>query len=372
MMQFFKKSTQVAAFGLISLLLTVLITNHWLTLPGTAQESPLITLASTPENVVRGYYAADEPPVLTVKSGDIVKIDTVSVSGIPNDSTPIDFFKGYGIPEEAVLPDMAAVMVSDPLIPNLGPHMVTGPIYIEGAEPGDMLEVRTLDIEIRTPFGVNRGRPGAGVLPDLLTDTETKVIPLDRDRNVALFAEGIEVPLAPFMGILAVAPPPEAGRVSSVPPALWGGNMDLKELTKNSTVYLPVFNEGALFYTGDGHAAQGDGEVNINAIETSLTPTLQFILHKGEGLNMTAPFAETPTHYIPMGLDPDLDEALKKSVLETITFLGKEKGLSPADAYSLASIGVDYEVAEAVDQTEIIHAMIPKSLFATNRPYWTD
>lgn len=174
------------------------------------------------------------------------------------------------------------------------------------------------------------------------------------------------------MGIIAVAPPAELGRVSTTRPAIWAGNLDLKDLTKGSTLYIPVFNEGALVFTGDGHAAQGHGEVDGTAIETSLTPTLQFIVHKGLGADMKAPRAETATHYISMGLDPDLDEALKLSVKETINFLQQEKGLSVNDAYALASIGVDYVVAEAVDQTELIAGLIPKNLFTSNPDYWAE
>ena len=148
--------------------------------------------------------------------------------------------------------------------------MLTGPVYVEGARPGDMLEVRILDVEIRVPYGVNVTGPGRGAAPDLLREPADKIILLDLQRNVALFAPGVEVPLAPFMGIVAVAPPPELKRVSTKPPGAFGGNLDFKHLVAGSTLYLPVFNEGALFYTGDGHACQGDGEVDGTAIEISL------------------------------------------------------------------------------------------------------
>ncbi|WOD37142.1 acetamidase/formamidase family protein [Nodosilinea sp. E11] len=338
--------------------------------PGYTQTTKV--LKSSPDTVVWGYFSADVTPVLTVASGDVVRIDTVSLAGVPPGAEPVAFFEQHGFAEKDVLPEMTSVQFEEEKIPNMGPHVITGPIYIEGAEPGDMLEVRVLDIELRTPYGTNLTRPGFGVLPDLLPEPTMRVIPFDDDKTTALFAEGINVPLDPFMGIMAVAPPKEEGMVSSVPPAKWGGNIDLKELRKGSTLYLPVLAKGALFSTGDGHAAQGDGEVNLTAVEVSSTPTFQFILHKGAGTDMTGPFVETPTHYIPMGLHTDLDEALKLAVHETIDFLGREKGLNVEDAYSLSSIGVDYEVAEAVDRTLIIHAMVPKSLFDTNRPYWAD
>lgn len=338
--------------------------------PGLARRSPGITLTASPETVVWGIFDATIPPVLRIKSGQIVTIDTVSAAGLQPNDDPVEFFGRYGIPPEQVLPELVDIQRREQT--RLGPHILTGPIYIEEAEPGDLLEVRVLDVKVRTPYGVNLSGPGLGVLPDLLSERVVKVIPFNDSQTEALFSEEITIPLAPFMGVMGVAPPPEDGRLSSVAPAAWGGNIDDKEMTANSTLYLPVFNQGALFSTGDGHAAQGDGEVNITAIETALTPTFQFIVHKGKGANVRGPRAETPTDYVAMGLDPDLDEALQISVMETIDFLQQEKGLSVADAYSLASLAVDFEVAEAVDQTEIIHGLIPKSIFATNPEYWAE
>jgi acetamidase/formamidase len=248
--------------------------------------------------------------------------------------------------------------------------VITGPIYIQNAEPGDMLEVRIVEIELRTPFGVNHTKPGLGVLPDLLPEAIAKVIPFNATKTRALFSEDIEIPLAPFLGIMGVAPPANLGRVSSIPPGAWGGNIDLKQMQKGSTLYLPVFNPGALFFAGDGHAAQGNGEVNLTAIETSLTATLQIILHKNIGQDMPGPRAETPTHYILMGLNPDLNEALKRCVQETVLFLHRQKNLSLADAYSLCSVAIDFEIAEAVDQVQLVYSMVPKSLFKQPSSYW--
>jgi acetamidase/formamidase len=246
--------------------------------------------------------------------------------------------------------------------------VLTGPIYIDGAEPGDMLEIRIIDVKPRVPYGGNGSGPGRGVVPDLLTEANQKIIQLDLKRNVALFSKDIEVPLQPFMGIMAVAPPSSAGKVNSTPPGVYGGNLDLKDLTKGATLFLPVFQVGAQFVTGDGHSGQGDGEVNGTAIETSLTGTFQFILHKSKRLEV--PRAETQTHYILMGLDADLNQAMKKAVQETVKFLVEEKGLNRTDAYSLASIGVDFKVAEAVDQVLLIVGMIPKKIFKSNPEYW--
>jgi acetamidase/formamidase len=241
---------------------------------------------------------------------------------------------------------------------------------VEGAQAGDMLEVRILDIAFRVPYGVNASGRGSGVLPELLNTAALRTIGLDLERGVALFAEDIEVPLAPFMGIMAVAPPPDVGRASTKPPGAWGGNMDLKQLTAGATLYLPVFNPGALFYTGDGHAMQGDGEVNGTAIEISLTPTLQFILHKGAGQRMNWPRAEDATHYFLMGMDADLDTALKHAVQETVDFLRERAGLSAADAYALASLSVDFRVGEAVNNIKMVYGMIPKQQFRKKTAYW--
>ncbi len=172
------------------------------------------------------------------------------------------------------------------------------------------------------------------------------------------------------MGIMAVAPPPDIGRASTKPPGCWGGNMDLKHLTAGATLYLPVFNAGALFYTGDGHALQGDGEVNGTAIEISLTPTLQFIVHKGAGQRMKWPRAENATHYYSMGMASDLDTALKNAVQETVDFLQVQAGLSAADAYALASLSVDFRVGEAVNNVKMVYGMIPKKLFGETVKYW--
>ena len=166
---------------------------------------------------------------------------------------------------------------------GLGVHVLTGPIYVEGAAPGDALEVRVLDLEFRVPYGVNNTGPGSGVLPDLFATPTPRIIKTDLQRKVALLPGGIELPLSPFLGIMGVAPPPDLIIVSSGPPGNWGGNLDLRTLTVGATLYLPVFNDGALFYTGDPHGVQGDGEVDGGALEQSLTATLQFILHKGAG-----------------------------------------------------------------------------------------
>ncbi|HEX6004338.1 MAG TPA: acetamidase/formamidase family protein, partial [Burkholderiales bacterium] len=222
---------------------------------------------------------------------------------------------------------------------------------------------RVLDVAIRTPYGVNATGPGSGAAPDLLDRPASKIIKLDRARNVALFAPNIEVPLAPFMGIVAVAPPPEARRVSTKPPGPFGGNIDFRRLTAGSILYLPIFNEGALFYTGDGHAVQGDGEVDGTAIEISLTPTFQLIVHKGKGQELKWPRAEdNACHYV-MGMDTDLGQALQNAIRETALFLRQRAHLSLADAYALCSLAVDFRIGEAVNNMLMVYGAIPKSIF---------
>jgi acetamidase/formamidase len=338
--------------------------------PAPADNKPDATLRSTPETVVWGYFAADVPPALRIKSGQTVKIDTVSHGGVNTGVDPVTFFGRNGVPADQVLKDSIDIYQNVKRPRGGSAHILTGPIYIDEAEPGDMLEVRMLAFEHRVPYGVNNSNRGTGALPDLLTAPAQKVIKFDLARSVALFSSEIEVPLAPFMGIMAVAPSRETWMVSSRPPWRWGGNMDFNKLTTGATLYLPVFHKGAQFFTGDSHAVQGDGEVNGTAIEASLTATLQFIVHKGVGKTMSWPRAEDATHYYAIGMDLDLNVAMSNAVQETVAFLRQTKGLSAPDAYALASIGVDFRVAEAVDAVQVVYGMIPKKLFKQNPDYW--
>jgi acetamidase/formamidase len=208
------------------------------------------------------------------------------------------------------------------------------------------------------------------VLPDLLGAPTPKVIKLDLARKVALFSPEIEVPLQPFMGIMAVAPPRNTWMISSRPPGVYGGNMDFNKLTVGATLYLPVFHNGAQFFTGDSHAVQGDGEINGTAIEASLTGTFRFIVHKDAGRTMRWPRAEDATHYYTMGMDIDLNTAMRNAAQETVDFLRERKSLSAAHAYALASIGIDFRVAEAVDAVQMVYGAIPKAIFKSNPEYW--
>jgi len=319
------------------------------------------TIGCGPETVHWGYLWGAEEPIAIVQPGDEVTIDTVSHEGLLGDQgDPVGFFARFGIAAEQVLADAVAVYTKVQHS-GLGGHIVSGPIYVEGAEPGDVLAVRVLEASPRTPYGVNTMRMNRGGLPDEFTLNRSIVIPFDLERQVAKFAPRIEVPLRPFFGIMATGPARSLGKISSGPPGPFGGNIDLNELTAGSTLYLPVHVPGALFMCGDGHAAQGDGEVDLTAIETSLTGTFRLDLVKGKTLRW--PRAETPTHWITLGLHENLDEAMKMAIRETIDFLATEKGLAREDAYALASIAVDFEVTQVVDGVKGIHAMIPKAIF---------
>ena len=306
-------------------------------------------LHSSPETCHWGFFEAKLKPVLTVRSGDEVTVDTVS--GGP-DQLP-DKSK-FHIPPELL--DIHAR--SERMVPG---HILTGPIAVEGAEPGDTLEVRILKIDLAIPYAYNGFRYGAGFLTDDFPYSRVKIIPLDAQHMVGHFGAGIDVPLHPFFGSMGVAPPLAFGRYDSAPPTIIGGNMDDKALVAGTSVFFPVFAPGALFEVGDGHAAQGNGEVDITALETSLTGTLQFILHKG--MKSSYPRAETSTAYIAMGFDDDLSRATRKAVTNMIDFLVAQKGMSRDDAYMLISVGGDVEVTELVDRNKGVHVVLRKAFF---------
>ncbi|HET9916951.1 MAG TPA: acetamidase/formamidase family protein [Candidatus Binatia bacterium] len=335
-------------------------------IPPTIQ--PDATLKSTPDTVLWGYIAANLPPALTIKSGQVVEVEALSHQGLTTNKDPEKFFAGYGIPGNDVLADAKNVYAEVKRPKGASVHILTGPIYVEGAEPGDTLEIRVHDIKFRVPYGVNNTGPGKGVLPKLLKEAAAKLIRIDLERRVALFSDDIQIPLNPFMGIMAVSPPTSLGMVSSTPPGAWGGNIDLKYTGIGSSLFLPVFNKGGQFFTGDGHAVQGDGEVDGGAIEISLKPTLQFIVHKGK--TITQPRVETATDYLTTGLDVDLNVAARVALQEAVDFLQEEKGLSAADAYALSSLAVDLGIGEAVDVVNLVYAKIPKNIFKRTPEFW--
>ncbi len=312
-------------------------------------------LKASPETIVWGYYWADAKPVLTIKSGDTVEIQ--NVWGNP------DRLVASGVPADQIQPELREVYKQIPRDKRgPGSHLLTGPIAIEGAQPGDVLEVRIRQIHIDVPYAWNSFGKTSGFLPGEF-DSKMKIIPLDRERMVGHFAPGIDVPLRPFFGSMGVAPPESAGKINSAPPGIYAGNLDNKELVAGTTLFIPVHAPGALFEAGDGHAAMGNGEVDITALETSLSGVFQFIVR--HDMHLTWPRAETPTHYITMGLDPDLTAATKLAVHETLDFLVNEKKMSREDAYMLTSVGVDFSITQLVDGTVGVHGMIPKSLFTS-------
>ncbi|KMO40361.1 amidase [Methylobacterium variabile] len=303
-------------------------------------------LTASPETCRWGYLDAGVPPVLTIRSGERVTIETVS--GGPDALPP----EGFHVP-----PELRAIHAAEAGIP-FGPHILTGPVAIEDARPGDVLEVRILEVALRQDWGYNRHRPLAGTLPDDFPVYHHMTIPLDRERLTARMPWGLELPLAPFFGVMGVAPPPAWGRCTSIVPRSFGGNLDNKELVAGTTLYLPVFAEGALFSCGDGHGAQGDGEVNVTAIETALSGVFEFVLRKD--LRLTSPQAETPSHVITMGLDPDLDRCAERALREMIDLVVARVGITRDEAYALCSIAADLRVTQTVNQHKGVHCMLRK------------
>jgi len=317
-------------------------------------------VGSGPETVHWGYFSGALEPVLTVASGAVVTVDTVSHEGLlPDQGAPEAFFTRHGIARPKILAD-AIEIYAKVQHSALGPHVVTGPIAVRGAEPGDVLAVQILEVTPRVPYGVNSNRIGKGALASEFPFNSSRVIKLDLDRGVARFGRA-RIPLAPFFGILATAPARSLGRTNSVPPGAHGGNLDIKHLVAGSTLYLPVHVPGALFMAGDGHAAQGNGEVNLTAIETSMRGRFRLRVMKEHQLAL--PRAETPTHWLTVGLAERLDDAMNQCVHETVRFLVETQDLTPVDAYALASMAVDFEVSQVVNGVKGVHALIPKKLF---------
>jgi acetamidase/formamidase len=303
-------------------------------------------LRAGPETCHWGFFDAGLRPVLTVASGDSVTLD--SVSGGPEVLPHPERF--------AILPEHLAIHRA--LAPQLGGHILTGPIAVDGAEPGDVLEIEILSIDCRQNWGYTRIRPLAGTLPEDFPVRRIWHSAIDRQAGIATLPWGAELELAPFFGVMGVAPPPHYGAVTSIVPREFGGNMDLKELTAGSTLYLPVWAPGALFSAGDGHGVQGDGEVCVTALETALSGTFRLILRKD--LEFALPRAETPSHFITMGFDEDLDDAAKTALRQMIKLIGERLGLPPEDAYMFCSLAVDLRVTQLVDGNKGIHAMLPR------------
>ncbi|MGD9941900.1 MAG: acetamidase/formamidase family protein [Burkholderiaceae bacterium] len=303
------------------------------------------SLDPTLETVHWGFLDAALPARLEVESGDTVVVDTLS---------------GWG--EVADLSRFTPVhrQIATTLKPVMGPHILTGPIAVRGAQPGDTLEVRIEQIELTADWGWNVIRPLRGTLPEDFPLLRKRVIEIDRAAMQARLDWGPVVPLQPFFGIIATAPRPEYGRVSSVEPREYGGNVDCKEFVAGTSLFLPVFVPGANLSVGDGHAVQGDGEVCLTALETCLKGRFTLVLHKD--LRLAMPRAVTPTHYITLGLDPDLDDAAKQALRDMIAWLVDMQGWQPDEAYTFCSLACDLHVTQLVDGNKGIHAMVRRDL----------
>ncbi len=352
---------------------------------------------STPKTVLWGSLPnRDTAPLLTVASGAIVTFDSVSHEGILEDQgrDPVRYFAKYGVASDQVLDDAREIAASG-LVHDLhddGPHVVTGPVAVEGAKPGDVLKIEVLELIPRAPYGLISSRHGLGALPGEFPENDgprpgadvrhpelynnvsvfTKIRDIDGVKYAILQddADGeIRFPIRPFMGIMGIAPD-TSERVHSVPPSSYGGNLDINALGVGSTLYLPVQVSGANFYTGDPHYAQGNGEVALTALEAPLRATFRLtLLAAGDaripgGSPFTQPFGETADYWISIGLNEDLDEAMKQAVREAIRFLSGSLGIDRAIAYAYLSAATDFEVSQVVDKTKGVHGLIRKEDFA--------
>jgi len=303
-------------------------------------------LASSPETVHWGWFDAALPHVLTVESGDRVTIESVSgtQANLPGD--------GFHVPPEL----LQVHAKSQRKMPG---HILTGPVGVRGARPGDVLEIRILEVDLRQDWGYTYVRPLAGALPADINEFEQIFTRLDRDTKTGELPWGLKIPLRPFFGVMGVSPPKGWGSISSIEPRVHGGNLDNKHLIPGATLYLPVHNDGAGFSVGDGHAVQGDGEVCVTAIETALTGT--FELHVRSDLRFDYPAAETPSHLIAMGMDPNLDTAAKDALRRMVDRVVQATGLSRNRAFMLMSLVADVHVTQLVNGHKGIHVMIPKT-----------
>lgn len=304
-------------------------------------------IPDTPENMVLGYLDATAKPVLEIDSGDTVTLTSFPAGG--RETLPADL--------SIVPPAYMAALNTLPAGP--GPHFITGPVYVRGAKPGDTLQVDILDATPTMDWGFVAIMPLLGTLPEEFTDYETIHPSIDRARGTMKLPWGTELPLDPFFGILATAPPKAWGRCGSPVPRSFGGNMDNKELKPGTTLYLPVFNEGALFSAGDGHGVQGDGEVCITALETGLAGSFRLTVRTD--MPVTHPFAETATHLMSIGLDEDLDDAAKQAVREMVKHVCLRTNLSRNQAYMLCSLIGDLRVTQTVDGNKGVHMLLAKS-----------
>jgi acetamidase/formamidase len=309
-------------------------------------------LDASPDTVHWGYFDAGLAPLLTVEPGDTVTICTVSGSAEAMPKPPF-----------AIPPALTAIHATKS--PKLPGHICTGPVRVNGARAGQVLEVRIKAIDLHYDWGFTYSAPLKGALPDDFHETHLMHIPLDRERMTGRLPWGLELPLRPFFGVLAVAPPAAWGALSTLPPRRNGGNLDNKELVAGATLYLPIHVDGALFSVGDGHGVQGDGEVCVTAIETGLVGT--FELHVRDDMRLTWPMAETPTHVMTMAFDPDLDQCVVIALRDMIDLIVARTGIAKAEAYALCSLAADLRITQVVNGNKGVHVMLEKNLLQTAR-----
>lgn len=335
------------------LMLIALVTFCFMGISQVAYAQVTHTLAGNPKTVHWGNYASRIEPVLKINSGDIVIITT------PHGLASV--YEAGGIPPGQI-PQALKDIEKEVKDRGPGPHILTGPVFIDGAAPGDTLEVHIQDIKITAPFGYNTNWYGMGALPEDFPYTSMRILKMNLEKMTTEPIPGVVIPLKPFYGSMGVAPPPQQGKISSSPPGIHGGNIDLKELVSGTILYLPVHVKGALFSVGDPHGVMGDGEVCLTALEAAeMQGTFKFIVQKNK--RIIWPRAETPTHFITMGFNEDLDIAAKMATREMIEYLHEEKNISREHAYMLASLAVDLRVTQLVDGVKGIHAMLPKNIF---------
>jgi acetamidase/formamidase len=315
-------------------------------------EEKVHELRASPATVHRGFFDASLTPVLTVDSGDVVRLWTTT--GNPR------YFESLGVPKDKIPAELYAAFEGAPG-EGRDDHTLDGPIAVRGAEPGDTVEIKIRSIDLWLPIAGMGFRANRGALPEDFPYSRDRVLFFDPAKKAIEFAPGVIVPTKPFWGVMGVAPPPSMGRVSSGPPNVFGGNMDNHDLQPGTSLFLPVHAPGALISIGDGHAVQGGGEVGLSAVETSLQGEIQVVLHKG--MRIGWPRAETPTHYMTIGLNEDLNQAAKIATREMLNFIVATKGLPRDDVYMLLSIAMDLQVTQVVDGTKGVHALLPKSIF---------
>ena len=309
---------------------------------------PLHTVDARPEHLFYGYFDATTPPVIEIASGD-----EVALSCLPAGTAA-------SWPEGGVEPVHARVLEAVPR--DLGAHMMTGPVAVAGARPGDALRVDILEITPAHDLGFTGVRPLHGALPDRFPGPHVIHVPVDRDAWTCTLPWGSVLPLDPFFGVMAVAPPPDWGRLRSAEPRAFGGNTNLKELRAGATLWLPVFNEGALFSAGDGHGRQGDGEVCLSALEMALDGRFRLTVESGRTL--PGPYAETPDHLIAMAFHEDLDEAMRRAVSALTDMVAQRLGIPEIEAYMFLSLCGDLRITQVVDGEKGVHMMIEKAHLA--------